>query len=120
MKKLIILSTLLITSSVFAQSSNINRDTRIKDREARQEQRIQQGLKTGELTTNETQKLEQRQQHIKHMEENALKDGNISQKEGTRIEHAQNKQNREISNQTHDAQHDLNHDGKKDQHNQRT
>ena len=51
------------------------------------------------------------------MENKALSDGKITQKEAQRINETQNKQSLKILQQKHDQQHDYNHDGKKDKHN---
>ena len=86
-------------------------------RQANQEQRIQQGVQSGSLTQKEAANLEKGQTHVQNMENKALSDGKITQKEAQRINETQNKQSRKIEQQKHDQQHDYNHDGKKDKHN---
>jgi hypothetical protein len=59
-------------------------------RDINQESRIEQGLKSGQLSTGEAAKLERGEARIDRMEKNALKDGNVSQQEANRINRAQN------------------------------
>jgi len=77
---------------------------RIDQRQANQERRIEQGEKSGQLTKKEAKKLEKGQAHIQKMENKAVADGKVTAKERERIEHAQNKQSREIYKQKHDKQ----------------
>ena len=77
---------------------------RIDKREARQEQRIQQGLKSGELTPREAARLEKGQAKVRRMEEKAKADGVVTAQERKRITHEQNKQSRRIARQKHDRQ----------------
>ncbi len=86
----------------------------IDKREALQQQRIDQGVRSGELTAKEAAKLERGQQHVQNMEAKAKADGTVTAKERQRIEHAQDQQSRKIYREKHDKQRDLNHDGKMD------
>ncbi len=90
---------------------------RIDQRQLNQESRIQQGVQSGSLTQKEAANLEKGQTHVQNMENKALSDGKVTQKEAQRINETQNKQSRKIEQQKHDQQHDYNHDGKKDKHN---
>lgn len=76
----------------------------IDKREARQEQRIQQGVKSGELTPRETARLEKGQAKVQRMEAKAKADGTVTAQERKRIEHEQNVQSRRIARQKHDKQ----------------
>jgi hypothetical protein len=73
-------------------------------RNANQQQRIEQGLQSGTLTTKEAGKLEREQTQVDSMEKNALKDGTLTPTESARIKSAQNKTSRSIAAQKHDAQ----------------
>ena len=88
--------------------------TRIEQREANQQERIEQGEKSGALTPREAARLERGQARVEKMEQKAGADGKISGREARRIEHAQDVQSRKIYREKHDRQHDFNHDGKKD------
>jgi uncharacterized membrane protein YebE (DUF533 family) len=90
----------LIAIPALAQST-----PRIDAREARQEDRIQQGETSGQLTPRETARLERGQAHVQTMEANAKADGVVTNQERARINHAQDVQSRRIYRQKHDAQH---------------
>ena len=88
---------------------------RIDQRQANQQKRIDEGVKSGSLTTREAERLQKGQARVGKMEHKAAADGAIDKKEARRIERAQDKQSRKISREKHDRQHDVNHDGKDDQ-----
>lgn len=73
-------------------------------RDANQQQRIEQGLQSGQLTTGEAGKLERGESHIDSMEKNALRDGTVSKQEQARIQRAQNRESQAIAGQRHDTQ----------------
>jgi uncharacterized membrane protein YebE (DUF533 family) len=95
---------------VLAQTNTPN----IDQRQANQQQRIDQGVKSGELTGKEAARMEKGQARVQAMEDKAKADGKVTPKERARLEKAQNKQSRRIAHEKHDRQHDRNHDGKKD------
>ena len=66
-------------------------------RDVNQQQRIEQGLKSGSLNTREASKLEAGEARIDRMESNAEKNGKLSPAEKARIERAQNQESREIN-----------------------
>jgi hypothetical protein len=66
-------------------------------RDVKQQQRIEQGLKSGELSTKEASKLEAGETKINKMESNAMKDGNLTPSEKAKIESAQNKESAAIA-----------------------
>jgi hypothetical protein len=66
-------------------------------RDVNQQQRIEQGLKSGSLNTREASKLEQGEARIDRMESNAMKDGSLSPAEKARIQRAQNQESRDIN-----------------------
>jgi hypothetical protein len=59
-------------------------------RDINQKSPIEQGLKSGQLSTGEVAKLERGEARIDRMGENALKDGTLWQQEADRINRAQN------------------------------
>lgn len=87
---------------------------RIDQRQANQQQRIEQGMQSGALTEREAARLEKGQEHVQKLEDKAVADGRVTAKERARIEHAQDVQSRRIARQKHDRQHDFNHDGRMD------
>lgn len=69
-----------------------------------QQQRIESGLQSGQLTTREAGKLEKGEAHIDRMEANADRNGHVSAAEQARITSAQNRESNAIYAQKHDAQ----------------
>src|SRR5690349_10399617 len=86
----------LIVSPAFAQTvgSEVQRDVN-------QQNRIEQGLQSGELNTKEASKLERGEAKIDRMESNALKDGKLSPEEASKIQRAQNQESAEINRLKH-------------------
>ena len=73
-------------------------------RNVNQQQRIEQGLKSGQLDTREAAKLEKGEAHVDRMEGNAMRDGTLTSAEKARIQKAQNAESKAIHGQKHDAQ----------------
>ena len=73
-------------------------------RDVNQQQRIEQGLQSGQLTTREAANLEKQETKAETMQKNALKDGTMTPAERARIAKAQNAVSADISVQKHDAQ----------------
>lgn len=86
----------------------------IDKRQAEQQKRIDQGVKSGQLTQKEAARLEKGQERVQKMEDKAKADGKVTAKERARIQRAQDGQSRHIAKEKHDRQRDLNHDGKRD------
>ena len=70
-------------------------------RDINQESRIEQGLKSGQLSTGEAAKLEHGESRIDRMEKNAMKDGNLSPQEADRIQRTQNAESNRINQLKH-------------------
>ena len=85
----------------FAQTTST---PRIDQRQANQEQRIQQGVNSGQLNQKEAARLEKGQARVQKMEDKAVADGKVMAKERARIEKAQNKESRKIAREKHDKQ----------------
>ena len=77
---------------------------RIDQRQANQERRIEQGVKSGQLTPKEAARLEKGQARIQTKENKAVADGTVTAKERARIEKAQDRQSRRIAKEKHDKQ----------------
>lgn len=86
----------------------------VDQRQANQEQRIQQGVQSGSLTPREAARLERGQEHVQNLEDKAKADGKVTPRERARLQHAENVQSRRIYNEKHDRQHDFNHNGRVD------
>ncbi len=76
----------------------------VVQRNVNQQERIEQGLQSGQLTTREAAKLEGEESRMDKMESRALKDGKLSPDERARIGRAQNQVSRDIYGEKHDAQ----------------
>jgi hypothetical protein len=94
---------LTLASATFAQTTQPN-TPRVDRREAKQEQRIEQGAASGSLTQKEEKQLDQGQARVATAENKAKADGVVTKKEKARLAHMQNKQNRHIKRQKHDKQ----------------
>jgi hypothetical protein len=73
-------------------------------RDVNQQQRIESGLQSGQLTTHEAGRLEQDEAHIDRMEAHAAADGAVTKAEAARINAAQNKVSSNIYDEKHDVQ----------------
>jgi len=85
-------------ASAFAQTvgSEVQRDIN-------QENRIEQGLKSGQLSTGEAARLEKGEARIDKMESKAVKDGTLAPQEAARIQRAQNQESEAINRAKHNA-----------------
>ena len=70
-------------------------------REARQQYRIRQGVRSGEVTRGEYRALEHGQGRIEHARRNAWRDGHMSRNEYRRIHHMQDRASRNIYRARH-------------------
>ena len=73
-------------------------------RDANQQERIEQGLKSGELNTKEAGKLEREETKVEHDQAKALQDGKVTAAEHAKLATEQNKVSQDIHEQKHDAQ----------------
>lgn len=104
------MKSLLILSAIAALSFNAEA-SRNGHRERRQEARIAQGVKSGELTRRETRHLVKGQKKIDAYQKKAMADGELSAKEKVHLEKMQDRQNRKIYRQKHDEQSRDSHGG---------
>jgi uncharacterized membrane protein YebE (DUF533 family) len=74
---------------------------RVHRRQVRQQERIAQGVHSGQLTPRETARLEAGQGHVAAMKERAKSDGVVTPRERARLAHAQNVQSRHIDRAKH-------------------
>ena len=85
-------------------ASGIPSNPRIDHRQATQQQRINEGIASGELTRKDAARLQKEQAQIQKAEDKALADGRLTRKERLRIEDMQDRASAHISSQTHDRQ----------------
>ncbi|MTI20007.1 hypothetical protein E1176_03135, partial [Fulvivirga sp. RKSG066] len=72
-------------------------------RQAAQQVRIAQGVKSGELTRGERRALKTEQRHIRRVERRAKADGVVTPREKQKINRKQNRANRHIIRQKNDG-----------------
>jgi len=89
---------MLAVAPAFAASTD---DSGIQKREAIQERRIDQGVKSGQLTPKESGKLEGREAKIKQDEERMKSDGKLTEKERAKLTKQQNKASKKIYKKKH-------------------
>jgi len=87
-------------AAAHAQEAPVNQDVQ---RNVNQQQRIENGVKDGQLTTRETSQLEQGQAHIDRMEQRDLRNGPLTGREQAQIQHAENVQSRDVYRDTHNG-----------------
>ncbi len=96
----LIATTTIASADYYASSSTREIDAR----QASQERRIQQGVRSGELTRSEYYKLEAEQARIRQLERQAKADGYVSPAERARIRDAQNQASKHIYQEKHDGE----------------
>ena len=88
----------LLSTAAFAQT--VQQD---QQRDVNQQQRIENGLQAGQLSTREAGQLERQQQHIDKMEAHDLRNGSISASEQARLNAAQNRASATIAADKHNG-----------------
>ena len=104
MKLIKFLTVATIATSTLPAFAQTQSTPRVDQRQANQAQRIEQGKKSGALTTKEAARLEKGQARVQKVEDKAVADGKVTKKERRRLEHAQDVQSRRIYKQKHDKQ----------------
>ena len=99
MNKAIAATAALLLAANLAQAQT--ETPRIDERQARQEQRIDQGVASGELTQREATRLSRQQSRIDRVEDRAKADGELTKPERARLTHAQNAASRDIARKKH-------------------
>lgn len=89
---------LLFSASVFAQNAATE-----TQRDTNQQNRVEQGLKSGQLTTKEAGTLERDEQHIDRTQARDMKNGSLSAQEKAQIQHEQNQASRQIYRDKHNV-----------------
>jgi hypothetical protein len=93
-----VLVTGLLSTAAFAQT--VQQD---QQRDVNQQERIEQGLQSGQLSTHEAGQLERQQQHIDNVESHDLKNGSMSAGEQARLNAAQNRASADIAADKHNG-----------------
>jgi CRISPR/Cas system-associated endoribonuclease Cas2 len=100
LKAVAIAAALSFTGAAFAQTATPG----IDQRQANQEKRIQQGVKSGELTKREAARLEKREGKLQADKQKAAADGKVTKKEREQLNREANRDSKAIYRQKHDAQ----------------
>ena len=117
-KQLLMVSAIAITLSAPAMAQTASTDTSASttttvgtptagsetQRDVNQQNRIENGLQSGQLNTKEAAGLEHGETHIDNVEARDMKDGTLSAQDKAQIQHLQNQESNRIYNQKHDAQ----------------
>jgi hypothetical protein len=97
MKRIATILFALAIASAFATAAGAQTHSpRIDRRETRQEARIHQGVRHGQLTRWEAARLQHGQRHVRRMEWRAKSDGRMSARERGGIDRSLDRQNRRI------------------------
>lgn len=96
----VIMSGALLTATI-AQPL-LARAGEVDERQKRQQDRIGEGVSSGELKPKEAIKLEAEQGKIQRKKRRARRDGTVTAKEKAEITHDQNKASRHIYKEKHD------------------
>ena len=89
-----------------AQTANVTRPAvpTVRQRQQNQQQRIQQGVRSGELTPQEAGRLEAEQARIQQSKERMKSDGELTGAERQKLNTMQDRSSQHIYRQKHDAQ----------------
>jgi hypothetical protein len=94
-----LLVTALIATAAFGSSFAASAQTNAASttqRDVKQEQRIENGLQNGSITTRENAQLQRDEAHVDRLQAKDLKDGSLSPAEKAQLTVAQNKTSRDI------------------------
>jgi len=94
MKKVFVLCGLLVLAAALASAQTAT--PRVAKRQLRQQARIEQGVKSGELTPRETKRLELQQGKIQADKRKAKADGVVTPAERAKLAREQNRSSRTI------------------------
>ena len=93
---LVALMLAALSTAALAQSSETTSTLRIDQRQETQQQLIEHGMQSGQITAKEAKRLQKRQAKVQKMEDRAMKDGQLTDKERKRIQRAQDKEDQKI------------------------
>ncbi len=93
--------TALLAGAAFGASAQTTDST--VQRDINQQQRIEQGLQNGTLTTREGAELERQQADIDRLQQKALRDGTLSGADQARLRAAQDAESRQIYRANHNG-----------------
>jgi hypothetical protein len=101
---LIVAATLISGAALLAQETvTPKREAQVEHRAKRQQKRIAQGVKSGQLTPKETINLEKREGKLNKDIAKAEADGKITKKEQSKLNKEENKDSKKIFRKKHNA-----------------
>ncbi len=98
---LVVTAGAVLSGTAFAQTATPRLDQRV----ATQQQRINQGVATGQLTPREAVKLQNRSNRLGKHEQHAKADGVVTRGERNRLHREANRNSRKIHNKKHNRRH---------------
>ncbi len=100
---IIALASTLAIAATMAQAQESN--ATINQRKADQQQRIAQGVRSGQMTAGETSHVEHQESAINHEERNmrAQDNGHLTRSDRSTIQHQQNQESRRIYRDKHNS-----------------
>jgi hypothetical protein len=98
------LALVLFSGATLADSRPGARDPGVNVRQERQQARIRQGVRSGELTRREAHRAREEQRDIRQLERAYKSDGTLTRAERVDLHREQNQASRQIYRQKHDAQ----------------
>ena len=104
MKSMKFVTAAVIAAFAFPALAQTASTPRIDKRQQNQQQRIDKGVQSGQLTQKEAARLEKGEARVQKMEDKAVADGKVTRKEKKHIEHAQDQQGKKIYREKHDKQ----------------
>ena len=103
MGAMLLTGALLASASAVTNTSGEYRRHGINARQHRQQERIAQGIRSGELTPHEAARLE-REEYRFAREERRLREDGLTPRERARLERQESRMSRQIYRQKHDNQ----------------
>ncbi|MFO1219746.1 MAG: hypothetical protein U1E89_15365 [Burkholderiaceae bacterium] len=97
------LATALASLMLAATGAHAQTAASTVQRDVNQETRIEKGLQSGALNTQEAARLQREEARVDRMQANALKDGKLTDAEKARLDAAQNKTSRDIYDAKHNG-----------------
>jgi len=104
MRSRLLRATLFGVAAMVLFGALIPAEAGVDRRQRRQQARIRQGVRSGELTRGEARRLERGEARIARREARARRDGNFTRRERGRIQRQLNRESRAIYRQKHDRQ----------------
>jgi len=92
--------SLLTTGAAWAQNTPAEQD---QQRDVNQQQRVEQGLQSGQLSTKEAGSLERQEQHVDNMQAHDMKNGPMTAEEQRKLDAAQNHVSNDIYADKHNG-----------------